>query len=130
MLAKKKTVKNEITPPETVVSRFAGVECFDVSTDGECIILRPLQPNRADEVRARLAQIGIDEQDVAVRSTGRAEVREPSHSFSQLTGRRSAGSVLRFRPPAGLPGACLALDGGRVQSRSQGGFYDLLNESF
>jgi len=64
MLAKK-TVKNQITLPKAVVSRFAGVEYFDVSTDGESIVLRPLQKSRAEEVRARLAQLGIDEQDVA-----------------------------------------------------------------
>jgi len=40
------------------------VEYFDVSTDGEAIILRPLQRSRADEVRAQLVQLGIDEQDV------------------------------------------------------------------
>jgi len=62
MLAKK-TVKNQITLPKAVVTRFGGVEYFDVSTDGECIVLRPLQRSRADEVRARLAQLGIDEGD-------------------------------------------------------------------
>ncbi len=64
MLAKK-TTKNQITLPKTVITRFAEVEYFDVSTDGECIILRPLQKSRADEVRARLAELGIDEGDVA-----------------------------------------------------------------
>ncbi len=64
MLAKK-TVKNQITLPKTVVTRFAGVEYFDVSTDGETIVLRPLQKSRADEVRTRLAQLGIEEEDVA-----------------------------------------------------------------
>jgi hypothetical protein len=63
MLAKK-TSKNQITLPKTVIARFSGVEHFDVSTDGECIILRPLRQSRADEVRARLAQLGIDDQDV------------------------------------------------------------------
>ncbi len=63
MLAKK-TIKNQITLPKAVVSRFAGVEYFDVSTDGRCIILRPLQESRAEEVRARLAQLGIDDDDV------------------------------------------------------------------
>ena len=63
MLAKK-TSKNQITLPKTVVSRFAEVDYFDVSTDGESIVLRPLQRSRAEEVRARLAQLGIDEQDV------------------------------------------------------------------
>jgi hypothetical protein len=64
MLAKR-TVKNQITLPKTVVTRFAEVEYFDVSTDGECIILRPLQRSRADEVRAKLAQLEISETDVA-----------------------------------------------------------------
>jgi hypothetical protein len=64
MLAKR-TVKNQITLPKAVIARFAGVEYFDVSTDGESIVLRPLQKSRAEEVRARLAQLGIDEQDVA-----------------------------------------------------------------
>ncbi|MFY9793699.1 MAG: hypothetical protein WAJ99_21140 [Candidatus Sulfotelmatobacter sp.] len=61
----KKTVKNQITLPKAVVTHFDGVEYFDVSTDGACIILRPLQRSRADEVRARLADLGIDQQDVA-----------------------------------------------------------------
>jgi hypothetical protein len=63
MLAKK-TIKNQITLPKSVITRFGAVEYFDVSTDGECIILRPLQRSRADEVRARLVELGIDEQDV------------------------------------------------------------------
>jgi hypothetical protein len=63
MLAKK-TIKNQITLPKAVVTHFKDVDYFDVSSDGECIILRPLQRSRAEEVRARLAQLGIDESDV------------------------------------------------------------------
>ena len=63
MLAKK-TTKNQITLPKKVVDRFTGVEYFEVSTDGTCIILRPLQRSRADEVRAKLVQLGIDDDDV------------------------------------------------------------------
>jgi hypothetical protein len=65
----KKTSKNQITLPKAVVTRFPEVEYFDVSTDGECIVLRPLQRSRADEVRARLAQLGIDEEDVTAAVT-------------------------------------------------------------
>lgn len=64
MLAKM-TVKNQLTLPKAVATRFSGVEYFDVSTDGTSIILRPLQRSRADEVRQQLAQLGIEEQDVA-----------------------------------------------------------------
>ena len=63
MLAKK-TIKNQITLPKAVVPHFKDGDYFDVSSDGECIILRPLQRSRAEEVRARLAQLGIDESDV------------------------------------------------------------------
>lgn len=64
MLAKK-TIKNQITLPKAVMTRFSGVEYFDVSTDGECIVLRPLQKSRSDEVRAKLAELGVGEEDVA-----------------------------------------------------------------
>jgi cysteinyl-tRNA synthetase len=64
MLAKK-TVKNQITLPKAVITRFEGVEYFDVTTDGTAIVLRPLQLSRADEVRNQLAELGIEEQDVA-----------------------------------------------------------------
>jgi hypothetical protein len=60
----KKTVKNQITLPKAVVTHFAGVEYFDVSTDGECIVLRPLQRSRADEVRNRLEELGIADHDI------------------------------------------------------------------
>lgn len=64
MLAKK-TVKNQITLPKAVVTRFKSVTYFDVTTDGDSIVLRPLKQSRADEVRSRLAKLGIHERDVA-----------------------------------------------------------------
>ncbi len=63
MLAKK-TVKNQITLPKAVITRFKGVDYFDATTDGASITLRPLQVSRADEVRAQLAQLGIEEKDI------------------------------------------------------------------
>jgi bifunctional DNA-binding transcriptional regulator/antitoxin component of YhaV-PrlF toxin-antitoxin module len=63
MLAKV-TAKNQLTLPKAVASRFPGVEHFDISTDGESIVLRPLRQSRADEVRAHLKRLGITEQDV------------------------------------------------------------------
>ena len=63
MLAKL-TVKNQLTLPKAVATRFTGVEYFEVSTDGSAILLKPLRPSRLDEVRAKLEQLGITEQDV------------------------------------------------------------------
>ncbi|MFC6646859.1 AbrB/MazE/SpoVT family DNA-binding domain-containing protein [Granulicella cerasi] len=64
MLAKK-TIKNQITLPKAVIARFGKVEYFEVSTDGESIVLKPMRPSRLDEVKAKLEQLGITESDVA-----------------------------------------------------------------
>ena len=63
MLAKK-TAKNQITLPKAVATQFPEIEYFEVSSDGNCITLRPLRKSRADEVRARLHELGIAEDDV------------------------------------------------------------------
>ena len=64
MLAKL-TVKNQLTLPKAVASRFAGVEYFEVDSDGESITLRPFVASRVAEVRSHLAELGIVEADVA-----------------------------------------------------------------
>ena len=64
MLAKL-TVKNQLTLPKAVATRFNGVEYFDVSTDGVSITLRPLRPSRVEEVWDKLEELGIVEQDIA-----------------------------------------------------------------
>lgn len=78
MLAKK-TARNRITLPKAVLMQFSGVDSFEVSTDGKCIVLRPLQPSRADEVRARLARIGIKGSEVtsAVKWARKRRVTRP-----------------------------------------------------
>ncbi len=64
MLAKK-TVKNQITLPKAIASRFPGVEYFEVSAQEDAIVLRPLRRSRAGEVRAKLTKLGVREEDVA-----------------------------------------------------------------
>jgi hypothetical protein len=64
MLAKL-TVKNQLTIPKAVATRFSGVEYFDVSTDGTAITLKPLRRSRIEEVWAHLEKLGITEQDVS-----------------------------------------------------------------
>ena len=63
MLAKL-TVKNQLTLPKAVATRFKGVEYFEVSTDGSAITLKPLRPSRIEEVWAHLEKLGITEKDV------------------------------------------------------------------
>jgi len=64
MLAKL-TVKNQLTLPKAVASRFSGVDYFEITTDGRSITLRPLQRSRVEEVWQHLEKLGIAEQDVS-----------------------------------------------------------------
>jgi len=61
----KKTSKNQLTLPKEVVKEFPGVDYFTVRADAGRIILEPFAQSRAEQVRQKLADLGIDEQDVA-----------------------------------------------------------------
>lgn len=61
----KKTSKNQITLPKRIADEFPGVDYFEVSREDDSIVLRPVRPSRAWEVREKLQQIGITEKDVA-----------------------------------------------------------------
>ena len=63
MLAKK-TVKNQITLPKKIVEKFPDVEYFDVHVDNGNIVLKPVNPNRIDDVHDKLAKLGITERDI------------------------------------------------------------------
>ncbi|MDT8376834.1 MAG: AbrB/MazE/SpoVT family DNA-binding domain-containing protein [Mariprofundaceae bacterium] len=60
----KKTSKNQITLPKSVITHFPDVDYFDVQEEGDKIILLPVRPNQAEKVRQRLAGMGLNDQDV------------------------------------------------------------------
>ncbi len=64
MLAKL-TSKNQLTLPKAVLASCQGIEYFDVTEDNGRIVLTPVRLNRADAVRAKLASLGMTEEDVA-----------------------------------------------------------------
>lgn len=64
MLAKL-TSKNQLTLPKAVTTAVETAEYFDVVAENGRIILTPVRVNRADAVRARLAELGLSEKDVA-----------------------------------------------------------------
>lgn len=63
MLAKK-TSKNQLTLPKAVVSRFPGVDYYDVTAENGVITLRPVRTGEADAVRQKLDALGIKEADI------------------------------------------------------------------
>lgn len=60
----KKTSKNQITLPKKVVEQFPDIEYFDVRVGKGAIVMYPIDVNKADRVREKLDELGIDEQDI------------------------------------------------------------------
>lgn len=63
MLAKM-TVKNQLTLPKAVTDAVGASDYFEVETRNGQIILTPVRIQRADGVRARLAELNLSEQDI------------------------------------------------------------------
>lgn len=64
MLAKL-TAKNQLTLPKNIVAAVEPTEYFDVEAKNGSIILTPVRIQRGDAVRAKLAELGLDEADMA-----------------------------------------------------------------
>ena len=64
MLAKL-TSKNQLTLPKNVVDAVGAAEYFDVETRNGRIVLTPVRFQRSDAVRAKLAELDLQEQDIA-----------------------------------------------------------------
>ncbi len=60
----KRTSKNQITLPKAIISHYPDVDYFDVQEEGGKIVLFPVRPNQAEDVRRRLTEMGLGEQDV------------------------------------------------------------------
>ena len=63
MLAKLPS-KNQLTLPKAVTAAVEATEYFDVTAENGRIVLTPVRVNRADGVRAKLAELGLSETDV------------------------------------------------------------------
>ena len=61
----KVTAKNQLTLPKAVTNAVGPAEYFEVEAGNGQIILTPVRVQRADAVRAKLAELDLQEQDVA-----------------------------------------------------------------
>ena len=64
MLAKI-TAKNQLTLPKAITNALGPVEYFDVQAKDGQIVLTPVRIQRADAVRAKLAELDLQERDIA-----------------------------------------------------------------
>jgi len=85
MLAKK-TVKNQITLPKSVVDKIPQTDYFEVSLRGEEIVLKPVffhaTGTRLVRVRAKMKDLGVTEKDVdaAIRWARNRASSDSSHT--------------------------------------------------
>ena len=67
MLAKK-TVKNQITLPKAIVEKLPNTDYFEVSLQGEAIVLKPVvieaKGTKLERVRVKMKALGLTEKDV------------------------------------------------------------------
>lgn len=61
----KLTSNNQLTLPEAVIPDLEGAEYLEVTKENGRIVLTPVQVVRADAVRAKLADLGLSETDIA-----------------------------------------------------------------
>jgi len=65
----KRTVKNQVTLPKKIMDRFKGVEYFDAESEGEKIILIPVEVTAHKKhglaaIRKKMADLGLSLGDV------------------------------------------------------------------
>jgi hypothetical protein len=60
----KLTAKNQLTLPKSITNGIEPTEYFDVKVEAGQIVLTPVKIQRADAVRAKLAALDINEQDI------------------------------------------------------------------
>ena len=63
MLAKI-TSKNQLTLPKSITNQLGPVEYFEVQIQNGQVVLTPVRIQRADAVRAKLAELDLTEKDV------------------------------------------------------------------
>lgn len=101
MLAKL-TSKNQLTLPKSVVEAVAAAEYFDVEVRKGQIVLTPVRIQRGDAVRAKLAALGLTDQDVSgavswARSRAAATVAAEPKGRYESGKRPTAGKAARKR---------------------------------
>ena len=58
------TSKNQLTLPKSVTDELGSAEYFEVEVQNGQVVLTPVRIQRADAVRAKLAELGLTERDV------------------------------------------------------------------
>ncbi len=103
MLAKL-TSKNQLTLPKSVTEAVEATEYFDVEVRAGQIILTPVRIQRGDAVRAKLAELNLQDSDIAAavawareKAPAPAPASEPAAAYRAGTKAKKAQAGKRAR---------------------------------
>lgn len=99
MLAKI-TSKNQLTLPKAAMTAVGAAEYFDVEVRQGQIVLTPVRIQRGDAVRAKLAELGLSDADVAQAVQWARGGSLATHRVSEATPDYVAKSATRSRKTA------------------------------
>lgn len=78
----KLTAKNQLTLPKAATAAVGATEYFDVQTRDGTIVLTPVRIQRADAVRAKLAELALTDDDITKAvAWARQRVAEPKTDY-------------------------------------------------
>jgi hypothetical protein len=98
------TSKNQLTLPKSVTQAVGATEYFDVEARAGQIILTPVRIQRGDAVRAKLAELNLQDSDIASavawargQSSGPAAASEPRAAYEPAAKTKKAPATKRAR---------------------------------
>lgn len=71
------TSKNQLTLPKSVTEALGPVQYFEVQAQAGQIILTPVRIQRGDAVRAKLAELALDERSIAAALAWAEQAAQP-----------------------------------------------------
>jgi hypothetical protein len=99
----KLTSKNQLTLPKSVTSAVGPTEHFNVEVRAGQIILTPVRIQRGDAVRAKLAELNLEDADIATAVASAREQASAPTAASQPAAPDKAGAKPK-KTPAGKRG--------------------------
>jgi hypothetical protein len=74
----KLTSRNRLTLPRSLISAVGAADYFEVQVKDGQIILTPVRTQRADAVRSKLEELGLNQQDIADAAKWVRQSRRPA----------------------------------------------------
>ena len=106
MLAKI-TAKNQLTLPKSLTQAVGATEYFDVEARDGQLILTPVRIQRADAVRAKLAELDLTANDIAAAlawarapSVATAMINEPAAAYEVTPAKPKKAAAKKAKPKA------------------------------